>query len=69
MAAPHPGTQVEVEIHVPRNEPVGSNPKVHLRGVAVVVRVEQSPYDGHDTALRFTGPLELNEPFSSLLLY
>ena len=45
-------------------------PEVSLRGSAVIVRIERGP-EGQtlDAAMRFTGPLDMREPFDKLLVF
>ncbi len=67
----HPaGERVEVEIRLGRESAVQPPADVSLRGMAVIVRVEQGK-DGEtlDTALRFIGPLDMREPFDKLLVF
>ena len=64
------GTKVDVEIRLTRDDTRLRTTGVDLRGAGIVVRVELSdPERGADAALAFTGPLELREPFSQLLVF
>ncbi len=63
------GTEVDVEIRVQAAERTKQPPVVNLRGTGVVVRIEADGDKPFDAALRFTGPLELREPFAQLLLF
>ena len=67
--APRVGQMGNVEIVVAGLQPPGKPPRVRLRGAAKIVRVEQAEAGGYPMALRFTGPLDMREPFSTLLLY
>jgi hypothetical protein len=65
-----PGSPVDVEITVEEPPPASVPRGVHLRGCALIVRVEAHAEPGASrTALRFVGPLTLREPFSQLLLF
>ncbi len=64
------GTEVEVEIRVHVSQRAKQQPMVNLRGTGVVVRIEaEEGSEPYEAALRFTGPLELREPFAQLLLF
>jgi len=65
------GAEVDVEIRVQAAEKSKQPPVVNLRGTAVVVRIDarEGGAEPFKAALRFTGPLELREPFAQLLLF
>ena len=65
------GSCVEVEIRLgPPEGDAGAAADVSLRGRAIIVRLEQGHgADRFDAALRFTGPLEMRNPFDKLLVF
>lgn len=66
----HPaGTEVEVEIRVQGDVEIQPLPETSLRGLAVIVRVQEAPGGtGLDAAMRFKRPLEMREAFDKLLV-
>ncbi len=64
-----PGEPVDVEITVQEGSSAPRTPLVHLRGAALVLRLEEHATGEEFAALRFVGPLALREPFAQMLLF
>jgi len=63
------GAAVDVEIRLGDEAGLPSSAPVCLRAPGVVVRVEEVIGGALETALCFTGALEMHEPFDRLLLF